>query len=309
MDAAPLLPDSARAALLRLAARLDAASAHIVARLLLAQLRATGYRLHPFDLPHLPGLLAAAHDGLGRVEHAWMARDTGEAPPDAVDAETWREATPAERLRFLRELRLADPAAARTLLESGFAAETAKARTELLGALDAWLSPEDAPFLAACAADRAAAVRQAAEALLAKLPGSVAHAARLKAALAALKIETSGVRSRLTYQAPMKDRRPVAPLQLLDQIGLTDLAAALGLAADALVGMAEDDTLRHALGGCALWDGRQDLALRLLHGMAAPLWPGDVDSLGAFATLPPAERHSFAAAAFRPEAPSALGGD
>ena len=303
---APALPDSGRIALLRLSARLDATSIHAIAPLLLAQLRATGHRLHPFDLPHLTALLAASRDTLGPVERAWMTRNTGEAVP--VSSDTWRDGTPTERLRFLHDLRRADPAAARAMLEDTFPADPAKARADLLGALVVRLGPDDVPFLAACAADRSAPVRQAAEALLARLPGSASHAARLQAARDAVKVRRDGLRPMLAYEPPVRQGRPAPPREVLAGLGLGALAATLGVATEALAAMDADDALRHALAGCALVDGDEALALRLLHAMAAPLWPGDVSSLHGLSTMPPARCLALAAAALRP-AESAVGGD
>ncbi len=151
-------------------------------------------------------------------------------------------------------------------------------------------------------------MRQEAETLLARLPGSASHAARLQTARDAVKVRGNGPRAVLAYQPPVRQGRPAAPGEVLAGLGLGALAATLGVAAEALVAMDADDALRHALAGCALLDGDEGAALRLLHAMAAPLWPGDVASLDGFATLPPARRHAFAAAAFRPDA-SAVGGD
>ncbi len=304
-DAAPLLPDPARAALLRLFEKADAVTAHYVAPLLLRQIAAAGWRLHPFDLPQLDGVLRGLDDHVGPVERAWLDRH---APPrEELTADTWREGGSADRLRFLQARRAADPAAARALLAASFAAETARLRAELLTALDIGLGADDAAFLHACAADRAAGVKQAAGALLAKLPGSSAHIARLAAACAALTVESKGVlrRARLVFRPPAKS---ATPLQTLDQLGLAELAAALGVDGGALPAMAGDDAVRHALASCALRDGALGVALGLLGRIEEPVWPGDLESFGAaYANLPADVRQDVAARTLRDEA--ALGGD
>ena len=115
-------------------------------------------------------------------------------------------------------------------------------------------------------------------------------------------------RTVIAYASPVLFNRPVVPLQLLDRLGLAEVAAALGVAAAALPGMADDDPVRHGLAACALRDGDAGIALDLLRGMEAPFWPGDVSVLGAaFAALPPGARQDFAAAAFRPDHPSDVG--
>lgn len=306
----PLVPDRAREALLRLADRLDAVTVRALVPLLRAHVGAAGFRLHPFDFPYLAPLLDAG----GRadpVERAWLDRDAA-APTGELDAVTWQDARLPERVVFLRALRGRDPAAGRALLEAAFPNEAAKARGDLLRTLDAGLGPDDRPFLEACAGDRAASVAQAAKALLDALPGSAAHAVRLDAARAAFRIEKEGLlrrRSRLAYKAPTTAQgRVVSPIELLDRIGLADLAGVLGVLPGDLPAMATDDLVRHALAACSLRDGITVVAAKLLHEMGTPLWPGDVATLGAaFGGLDADGRQLLAAAAFRPEA--SVGGD
>lgn len=88
--------------------------------------------------------------------------------PEQVWAEGGREA----RLAALVQLRQADPARGRTLLQSTWASETADDRAAFVAALDAGLSLADEPFLESALDDRGKDVRRAAADLLACLPGS-----------------------------------------------------------------------------------------------------------------------------------------
>lgn len=90
------------------------------------------------------------------------------AAPEQVWAEGGREA----RLAALVQLRQADPARGRTLLQSTWASETADDRAAFVDALGVGLSPDDEPFLEAALDDRGKDVRRAAAERLARLPES-----------------------------------------------------------------------------------------------------------------------------------------
>jgi hypothetical protein len=86
------------------------------------------------------------------------------------DERAWREGTRKERLACLDDLRASDPGQACALLESSWAEESPADRQAFLQALANGLSMADEPFLESTLDDRRADVRQAAAALLARLP-------------------------------------------------------------------------------------------------------------------------------------------
>lgn len=87
--------------------------------------------------------------------------------------ERWARATePEARAAALRELRAADPALGRELLEQELAVVRPRERAALLPALEVGLGAEDLPLLTGQWEGKAAGPRAAARDLLARLPGS-----------------------------------------------------------------------------------------------------------------------------------------
>ena len=141
-------------------------------------------RLPPMLLPPVLGLEAgptrmAAEPVLGE-RGQWLARlnpswrpgsDSPEGPPGEAER-TWLESSPEERRRVLERTRHTEPSRARTWLQDTWAQEKAEHRARFLACLDVGLSPEDEPLLELGRKDRAAAVREVARYLLARLPGS-----------------------------------------------------------------------------------------------------------------------------------------
>ncbi len=141
-------------------------------------------RLPPELLPRVLGLKDAALRALAEPvlgeRGQWLARQNPEWRADAstsgvdlAEAERlWTEGTPEERRAVLAQARKADPARAREWLQSTWAQEKAEHRARFLACLDEGLSPEDEALLELGRKDRAAAVREVARYLLARLPGS-----------------------------------------------------------------------------------------------------------------------------------------
>lgn len=106
----------------------------------------------------------------------------GAALPHPEDDERvqqlWQEGLFAERVALLSALRSREPAAARDLLATTWAAERAEDRLMFLDSLRAGLGPDDEPFLEQALADRSRNVRATAAELLSALPGT-ALAARM----------------------------------------------------------------------------------------------------------------------------------
>jgi hypothetical protein len=153
--------------------------------------------LHQALMRHAEHLPETAHAVAG-AELDWLARACGEDPAAATSDDDWTDGPLAARRAAFAAFRARDPEGARVALEAVFRKEKADAREALVGALWTRLSPTDEPFLEACLDDRAGGVRQAAQRLLPRLPGSP-YAARMAArATAALAIAS---KSRLLRSA------------------------------------------------------------------------------------------------------------
>ena len=149
-----------------------------------AGLRAPSW-LHA-ELAGLRGGEAALIRSVAGPELDWLAQACGAemAKPEATeDAST-------DPYAALTAFRRRDPDGAREALASGFKAEKAKQRAQLLHALDDGLSLADEPFLEGCLDDRAAEVRACAQRLLTRLPGSRLGDRMAERARAALAIES-----------------------------------------------------------------------------------------------------------------------
>jgi hypothetical protein len=113
-------------------------------------------------------------DAVAGAEAGAASRGEGTAP----DAGDWARLPSPDRIAVLATLRTHEPAAARALVASTWATDSARDRRAHLDTLRIGLGPDDEPLLEAALDDRAATVREAAAELLDTLPGS-ARAARM----------------------------------------------------------------------------------------------------------------------------------
>ncbi len=130
----------------------------------------------------LGGALGERGRWLAGLNPAWTSLLDGEDEP-AVDrdldwVEAWPTMSSAEAVMAFALGRRADPAAARALLEAQWSTVTAKVRADALRAMGPGLSAADEPLLERALDDKAKSVRDAAAAMLDRLPGS-ARAARM----------------------------------------------------------------------------------------------------------------------------------
>jgi hypothetical protein len=281
-DERPILPPELRRALWRLSNAVSKSQSQAILFMQAAVLRITaaGFRPHPFDLPWL---MAYMHDVvcLGLAERAYATLTEKPAAGDRVGmlyatitVDNWCEFPKAHRRDFLARQRIADPAVARALLESVFKSEPAPVRGELLGALSVNLSAEDLPFLESLSGDRAESVKSVAARLLACVPGSPAHAARLAEAAACFQKKSGaaslmsriglGSAGDLAFVAPQGGKAtPAVIATLFVGLGLGDLVAATGLSAEKLLASIIDErAVFDALAATALANG--DEATRAL---------------------------------------------
>jgi hypothetical protein len=112
------------------------------------------------------------------IRGKWLAAQNPEwgfvagGAEQAEPATVWQTGTHPERLVALRTLRGSDPAHARELLASTWAAEPADERAAFIRALEVGLGMDDEPFLESALDDRSKPVRRASAELLARLPAS-----------------------------------------------------------------------------------------------------------------------------------------
>lgn len=150
----------------------------------------------PRFLPTLIALAGTAPELLPSLQQAWGRRgdwlaDTSGAAARhrALDAETldreWARLRAAEAVDALAELRDSDPHAAREIAASHWSNLPAALKERVLESWRVGLSDADEPFLDAALDERSARVRDAARALLRRLPSS-AFAARMAARLGPL---------------------------------------------------------------------------------------------------------------------------
>ncbi len=272
-DPRPLLGEAARAPFRRLCRQKPG---NVVGQMLMRaafdRLAEAGLRPHPFDLPEAEPWLRQTPGRLGPAEHAYLeaAGQGGDAPSTSFSAD-WTEGAKAERLRYLQQQRLADPAAGRSLIEGRLPEEAAAVRVEMIRLLAQGLGPDDYPLLQALAADKAESVRGAARELLGRTPGAPdydARVARLAEALTLKKVGLLGGRRRLEWRTPLKGKDQLATVEAaFVGLRLTDLAAALGVSVADLLGAAEEPMLALGLAHAALAEGRDGV----LTALAKPL--------------------------------------
>ncbi|MFC4531670.1 DUF5691 domain-containing protein [Sphaerisporangium dianthi] len=115
-------------------------------------------------------------DGGGTGSEGTGEASAGEGAPSTDESvqthPLWEFGTRGDRLAYLRNLRRADPAGARSLLERGWETESPEDRAAFVHAMDEGLSMADEPFLEAALDDRRREVRSQAADLLTRLPDS-----------------------------------------------------------------------------------------------------------------------------------------
>jgi hypothetical protein len=312
-DDRTIVPEPARALLLSLLSGKGGAVTDAVPLAIVDALNRRHLRLHPFDLPRLDEFVKVHGEDLGAAAIAWMERHAKAATDDVysfvdtIDETNWRQARPAQRAKFIRSLRMMDAPHARALVDGAFAHEQAPVRFVLVKALAENLSPADGPFLEGLAQDRAPSVREAAEGLLARLPGSALAAKRLADCLSRIKQTKGGLLRRsvvlqLDYPATVKEpQREGWAIATFGTIGLDDFASGLALSVDELASAAAGDpVLATVLALQAARAMRYDLLARLVRDGAATVWAVMVQSEDLnFST--PESIAAWAAAAVQPD--------
>jgi hypothetical protein len=289
-DDRAIVPDAARPLLLSLLSDKGGHLADAVPLAIADAMERRRLRLHPFDLPRLQDFVRAHADQLGASAVAWTQRHATSTTPDVysfvevIDEANWTKARPAQRVTFIRGLRATDAARARALVEGVFASEQAPVRLVLVKALAENLSQADQAFLEGLAKDRAPTVREAAESLLARLPGSPQAAKRLDECMSRIKRTTEGVLRRrmalqLDYPATVKEsQRETWAISTFGTIALDDFAKGLGLSIDEIAAAtAYDQMLSTVLAVQASQSRRYDLLARLVREGLVYAWVAMVE--------------------------------
>jgi hypothetical protein len=317
-DSRPTVPEAARRPLVTLFTGKDGDPDDAIAEAVADAIAAAGLKLHPFDLPILDRFVAAEAERLGGSAVAWTERKAPEATEgrghslfvETVDETNWTAARPAQKARFIREIRARDPDRARALVESVFAGELAPSRLGLVNALRERLSAADSPFLENIAKDRAATVREAAAALLARVPNSAKSAARLHDSLSRIERSKTGllrqrVTLRLTFPATAVNakQREIWARDTFAGLDLEDLAGGLGLGVGDMVDAASGDSILMTVLAMLASTGRcYDILRRLVDLGALDAW----EQIVAMEEFAPADPPAWVEAALRPAAWTAL---
>ena len=295
-DPRPVLPEPARRPLLRLRASVEKAHASLILAVAVERIMAAGFRLHPFDLPELARHVRGSPEKLGVAERAYLALTAAESDEDAgkglffdrISHDNWTTFSKSQRRAFVIELRRADPAAGRTLVEDVWKSEPAPVRLALLEGLAVGLSADDKPFLDKLVTDRADTVKQLAALLAGRLDvsaGSVTDRASAAAeafqkpkggGLAGM-MSAIGIGGKLRFTPPgdPNDRQAGQTLRdkLFAGLALDDLARAAGVTPDEIIDVlpADENHIVHLLLETALTTQdlttvRRIVARRLLSG-------------------------------------------
>lgn len=244
-------------------------------------------KIHPFDLPRLEAFARLHADSLGTSALAWVNRNAaseegdGDSPysfVEKIDASNWQQGWPSQKAGFIREQRRIDAGKARDLVAAAFASERAPVRASLVKALAVGLSAADVPFLESLGTDRAPSVREAAEVLRGRLPGSAASAKKLQDCIGRIKIQKTGLLRRgralsLDYPATIRPhQQPQWAFQTFAGIGLDQLAEELDMSVEEIAKGANDAVLGLVLAALAVREGRWPLLAGLSEGRS-DLWP------------------------------------
>ncbi|WP_109485804.1 DUF5691 domain-containing protein [Occallatibacter savannae] len=267
-DERRIVPDGLRRPILRLLDR----STDDTARALALAFEKQKLRPHPFDLPLLDGFGRRYADRLGATAQFWVQRETpaqqtrGYFEADELTADNWTESALRQRVKFLRELRNQDPAAARSLLERSWSGENPDSRVQLLSILLTGLSAEDKQFLESIQKDRAPRVRAIVHRMLGTLSGTTGENAALAACSERIQQSKTGLlKKRLTLklELPANVKEHEANRWIQEQfadVNLEQLAHAYRVSDRELVDAAEkDDNLLFALALLSSRERRFDL--------------------------------------------------
>ncbi len=233
-DPRPPLQGSLRHSFRRLAASAELRRTPRPLTALAWALRDRGLRLHPFDVAR--ALPTEALSSLWGPFEAWLSAQlsAGEKPGSvaATDDENWLTLTPALRVQWLARRRAHDADAARSLIQAVWSQEKSEMRLRYLETMAVGLGASDLEFLRSLQKDRSTKVKQAAEALLHRIPEAVDAQERLEALAQGLTLE-GAVRKSLGVARGHKSKLHVLG-HWLSQTDPVALAAEMGTSPEVL---------------------------------------------------------------------------
>lgn len=310
-DVRPIVPEAVRPMILRLVTGKGNPPDDAAAFALAQGLERHGLRLHPFDVPRLApfvrkhaemlGIATGEGEGEAGAATAWALWET-------LDETNWMLATPARKAGFIADMRLADPAGGRALVEAQLPLEKAEVRLRLIDALGSGLTSADRPFLESLAADRAPTVKRAVTRLLARLPGTGAAEAQIAEVLSRITRGSTGLLRRrvtLSLQMPANVKSAAAEIDWLATnfggIGCSALAGALGMTPTALLEAAHDDgRLLRGIAFSACAERNWPVIGGIANGRLPDIWTSFLQTgLASFGLVTASERSDWASAAIQ----------
>ena len=239
-DQRPLLPDSLRPALFRVIGKTQAGSVawETLCRSVHRHLNLAGFRLHPFDLCRLEKFLKVITVKAGSYEQWYLQSlesQQPKQPAEEITWDNWQVSGKAEQIGFLRHQRTLNAEATRLAIEHDFGSASATLRQLYVEALEVGLNAGDQAFLASLATDRSGKVIEAANKLLARIPGT--DAAIEKQMEIKARITTQLLTQKFTL-AKQKGKKTSELLQelyaLTEHIAIDEIAKALEITLEEL---------------------------------------------------------------------------
>jgi hypothetical protein len=246
----PFMPTDARRHLIKLVSGKEGNIGDAMALRAVKAIRASSFSLHPFDFAKLEDFIARHATDLGADARQWLSIVHVENKleqdlylDETVNENNFAQASRAQRIEYLRDMRLRDPALARAFLETVISGEAAETRLKYLAVVATQLNEADKPFLEKLLTDRAPSVKELAAGLLSRLPGSDAQQRRIAKVQDYFEIKTEGLLRRrkvLRYRGPGKkaDEKEKHIIDALEGTSLEEFAAALGSDETTLAGLA-----------------------------------------------------------------------
>ena len=224
--AAPTLPERLRPQARRLLLRASKTGA-LFERPLIELIAARGYAMHPADWTPSP-----RDDWAPDIYAPWLDWIRGEEKPSppSLTLETYDQWSFAMRCAALIQLRASDPAVARVIIAAKASAAPAERRAKLIDILETGLCEEDREFLEGQTNDRSDRVQAMARAYLARLGRRVENEPLAAELAAMVEVRLLSRRRQLAVPELKIAAQNARRLELFKQVGLADLAHALGLA-------------------------------------------------------------------------------
>lgn len=305
----------ARRALLRLLTGRDGNVTDSMAAAAPHILKHHGIALHPFDFAKLEAFIERHAEHLSQEAREWLRvikpehRDSDDSYLDGpITEEFLAQASKAQRLGFLRELRALDPERARGLIESMMPQEAAEMRLRLVKVLNDRLSAGDQPLLESLLKDRAPTVKDLAITLLSRIPGTENFTRQMTRLKEDLQIKTEGLLRRkkvFVYKGP--DPKPGLNRfdGLMNGLRLADIAAALGESEASIISIALQSEKMRDLQHLLIRKGVDERNYRLIEPIVDQVNGNDGQLLmtlidGEFAEKPEADRVEILQLCFTP---------